>query len=508
MIKCAICNIEFLNVISHTHLKKHNISIKKYREIYGPTQTEEYTIRRSISISNAKKGKVPPNKGKPMPDKQKILLSDLAKKRYKDGFIHPLKGKHHSIQTKQILKEKSKSHAGTEMAKLRSKKSMETKILRGYDHGLSMRGKEHTEITKNKISQKNILLWKKRKSIFEEKLLKNISKTDCILINSINDEILQFRCKNCGFEINRKKQIIIDSKLRIDLCPKCRPPVKHSSSEIEIAEYIKTITDKTILLGNRFEIYPLELDIYIPDLKLAFEYCGLYYHSELLGKFKTYHLDKLKCANKANIKLITIFEDEWLLKKDIVKNKINTIINRSSQVLYARNCKVKIITNKLANQFLNKYHLQGTGRANISIGLYKDDELLSVMTFSKTNISRQQYEWEINRYSTKFDITVVGGASKLFKFFVKEINPKIVITYSDLRWSIGHVYSKIGFVREKDTPPNYWYINGQKRIHRYTLRKCKHDEKLLTEWENRKSQGWNRIWDCGNAKYKWVNPHH
>jgi hypothetical protein len=292
------------------------------------------------------------------------------------------------------------------------------------------------------------------------------------------------------------------------LCPKCRPPVKHSSSEIEIAEYIKTITDKTILLGNRFEIYPLELDIYIPDLKLAFEYCGLYYHSELLGKFKTYHLDKLKCANKANIKLITIFEDEWLLKKDIVKNKINTIINRSSQVLYARNCKVKIITNKLANQFLNKYHLQGTGRANISIGLYKDDELLSVMTFSKTNISRQQYEWEINRYSTKFDITVVGGASKLFKFFVKEINPKIVITYSDLRWSIGHVYSKIGFVREKDTPPNYWYINGQKRIHRYTLRKCKHDEKLLTEWENRKSQGWNRIWDCGNAKYKWVNPHH
>lgn len=85
------------------------------------------------------------------------------------------------------------------------------------------------------------------------------------------------------------------------------------------------------------------------------------------------------------------------------------------------------------------------------------------------------------------------------------MNPETIISYSDNRWGDGNVYEKLGFQFEKETPPNYWYFttNDISRKHRFSLRKNKTDGQNLTEWENRKSQGWYRIWDCGNKKYRW-----
>jgi hypothetical protein len=129
------------------------------------------------------------------------------------------------------------------------------------------------------------------------------------------------------------------------------------------------------------------------------------------------------------------------------------------------------------------------------------------MSFVKNNISRKSNNWEINRFASLLEHTVIGGASKLFKSFIKEVNPNTVISYADNRWSDGNLYQTLGFNKISDGTPNYWYFlpNSNLRIHRYTLRKTDSDDSNLTEYENRALQGYNRIWDSGSSKWVWQN---
>ena len=137
------------------------------------------------------------------------------------------------------------------------------------------------------------------------------------------------------------------------------------------------------------------------------------------------------------------------------------------------------------------------------------------MTFGKLRMSLGNSDidgyWELYRFCSKTNTSVVGGASKLLNYFIKTYNPKKIISYADRRWSAGNLYEKIGFKKVSDTPPNYWYFgrgNSYKRHHRFGFAKHTLSKKLeifdpnLSEWENMKANGWDRIWDCGSIKYE------
>jgi hypothetical protein len=179
----------------------------------------------------------------------------------------------------------------------------------------------------------------------------------------------------------------------------------------------------------------------------------------------------------------------------------------SSTVIGARQCSISYIDSAAGTKFLNDNHIQGVGRNNIYIGLVHNNELVSLMTFAKSNISKggtnKPSEYELNRFCNKLNYSIPGAASRLFSEFVKTYKPEWVFSYADKRWSIGNLYSNIGFEQVKDSPPGYWYISGSERLHRYSLRKTLNDDQNLTEWENRQIQGWDRIWDCGNTKWVW-----
>jgi hypothetical protein len=167
------------------------------------------------------------------------------------------------------------------------------------------------------------------------------------------------------------------------------------------------------------------------------------------------------------------------------------------------------ITNSIAKDFCKQHHLQGAGSTKISIGLFHNNDLISVMTFSRPNISKGRKSdnaWELNRFCSEINSSVVGGANKLFKYFVNNFNPIEIISYSDNRWTTGNVYQILDFDFVHDSPPNYWYIDFKSitRLHRFSLRKNKDDIQNLTEWENRQIQGWDRIWDCGNKLWMWT----
>lgn len=288
-------------------------------------------------------------------------------------------------------------------------------------------------------------------------------------------------------------------------CPECAKDISVSKDEIEIRNFILSINDdvmfnkRTILTNNR------ELDIYIPKYNVAIEYDGLYWHNEINKPDKNYHLIKTNECNKKGIKLVHIFEDEWMFHKDIVKSRLLNICGKSNEKIYARKCILKEVDYNVARDFLNSNHLQGNCISKYRYGLYYNDELVSLMTFGKMrkNLNGKKGEgvYELLRFCNKLNTTVVGGASKLLKHFIKTVNPKSIISYADKRWSNGNLYEKLGFIHIHDSKPNYFYIVNNKRENRFSYRKDilvkEGYDKTKTEHEIMLEMKIYRIYDCG-----------
>ena len=285
-------------------------------------------------------------------------------------------------------------------------------------------------------------------------------------------------------------------------CSQCNPSGK-SKGETDLLDQLDQHGFRAIR-NTRKIIPPMELDGYFPDQSVAVEYCGLYWHSEIRGTGKTRHLDKLRQCQSRGIKLITVFEDEWINHPDIVVNRIIYALNGHTGSIYARKCNVKVIDVAAARDFLNLHHLQGYVGCRTRYGMYHMGDLVAVMTFSVPNVAKGQKGpnddvYEISRFAST---GVVGAGGKMLAAFERDHAPKMVYTFADLRWGDGHSYTNMGFTHVYDSKPNFWYFKKRnKRIHRFALRKNSDDDQSLTGWENRKLQGWNRIWDCGNAKY-------
>jgi transcriptional regulator with XRE-family HTH domain len=278
---------------------------------------------------------------------------------------------------------------------------------------------------------------------------------------------------------------------------------KISKEENTLYEYIKSIYDGNIIQSNRSVLGGKEIDIYLPDCKIAIEYNGLYSHQyrpsetkECLIKGKSYHLQKtLGCENKG-IHLLQFYSDEWLLKKDIVKSVISSKLNLN-QKIFARKCKKIVLETHQKNNFLNENHMQGEDKSKIKLGLLYEDDLVCVMTFCKSRFNKN-YEWELSRFSNKIGINVIGGFSRLLNWFRKDYDGNIV-SYADRRYSNGNVYYKNGFGNIRVNSPSYYYIdkNCNKRYNRMLFQKKLIGAYDCTEYEKARQMGYNKIYDCG-----------
>jgi hypothetical protein len=293
-------------------------------------------------------------------------------------------------------------------------------------------------------------------------------------------------------------------------------PVFVSNAENEVAEFIENL-DINIRRNVRNVIINNELDIYIPDKKIAIEYNGLYWHSSEY-KNKNYHKNKLELCEKNNIKLIQIFEDEWLNKKDIVKNRLKNILDVNDGIkIYARNCEIKCISSKTSNEFMNKFHLQGKSNTNINFGAFYNNELVSVMTFTLRRNRKFIYnssndgEYELLRFATNFKYRCIGIGSKLYKTFIRLYSPVSIISYADRRYTncFNNIYDKIGMSLISKGNPGYFYINKCNRTpireHRYKYAKYKlvkkGYDKNKTESQIMKDNNFTTIYDAGQLKF-------
>lgn len=291
-------------------------------------------------------------------------------------------------------------------------------------------------------------------------------------------------------------------------CPDCSNSM-FSKGEKELFEFINNQIKSEA--NNRSVLDNKELDVYIPSKNLAIEYDGLYWHSNRFKKDQDLLLKTNLCKEKG-IKLIHVFEDEWLNKQDIVKSRLKNILGKTFINIFARKCIIKIVSTKEKSLFLNDNHIQGEVGSKINLGLYLNDELVSLMTFGqlRKNLGSKTKEdcWELLRFCNKLNTTVIGGFSKLLTYFKGNYKYEEIISYCDLRWSIGDVYVKNGFKKVSLSKPNYFYVKQIKRLNRFNFRKSELVKQGFdankTEKQIMKERGFLRIYDCGTIKFNLI----
>jgi len=277
-----------------------------------------------------------------------------------------------------------------------------------------------------------------------------------------------------------------------------------SYQETEVLNFVKSIYDGEIISNSKNIIKPLEIDIYLPEKKLAIEFNGMHWHSTKY-KDKFYHLNKTLECESQGIQLLQIFENEWIEKQDIWKSVIRTKLGLIDTKIYGRKCVIKKVSNSEGKLFFDNNHLQGGLSKGKHLGLYFEDKIVACISYGSSRFENNTTE--IYRFASMLNISVVGGFSKLLNKV-----PKPIVSYANRRWSKGDVYIKNKFEFISETEPNYIYYKGGKIYSRQKFMKHKLSGLVgtgmlefyfeeFTETENMEINGFEKIYDCGNLKY-------
>lgn len=320
------------------------------------------------------------------------------------------------------------------------------------------------------------------------------------------------KCHNCGGEFKRR----LDNGRYYNIsCYHCEKENGVSGVEKNLREEIANFYKGEIIFNDRKILNGKELDIYIPEKKLAIELNGILWHSfgsswpnnlNREKEEKDKHYKKYKQCEKLGIQLLQFTDIDYFNKKEIILNIIKAKLGISDVRIYARKCEIKELSKTQKSNFCNANHLQGDGHSQIEYGLFYNNELVSIMTFGKRKITKGKPKMEIIRYCNKLNYNIIGGASKLLKHFIKNNQCSTLITYADNSISNGNVYKQLGFTLTKETKWNYWYFsynNHNKLLHRSNFMRHKLNTKL-TEKEEMYNRGYRRYYDAGNKVFEMI----
>ena len=304
----------------------------------------------------------------------------------------------------------------------------------------------------------------------------------------------------------------------------------YSQMEHDVYIYLKSLNPNIRIERNTHKIItPYELDIYLPEYNLAIECNPISTHNSTINTWDEsaqpthykYHQMKTNLCEAKGIFLFHIFGYEWTYHPEIIKSMLRNLLNLNTKRIYGRETYVKEIDSKTANEFLGKNHRQGKANSSVRLGLFYQSDLVSVMTFGKmrntigidsTDLSNC---WELVRFCNKLSISVIGGASKLFKYFIKVHNPEQVRSFSDRAHTKGTLYQILGFQEIRRSDPGYLWVNlsTEKAFHRYNAQKqnikmfLKDDSIDLSKSEREIMIEHNfvQLFDSGTITWEWIN---
>jgi hypothetical protein len=375
---------------------------------------------------------------------------------------------------------------------INNKRSETIKNLYGVDNISKL------DYIKNKISKK---VSKSIVKTYLEKTKKRILKEGYDIIK-ISNKNFKLKCKKCNQIFTTSRTFFNQrTRFKIEQCNICNPNNNDSFFEKDVFNFIDISYNGEIIRKYR-KYKKYEIDIYLPDIGIGFECNGLWWHSDKYKKSE-YHKDKSEFFRKEGIQIIHIWEDDWLFKKEIVKSRILNIFKKNNKIP-AKKCRVVEIDNELYRKFMNENHLGGYLRSKIRIGLIHDSNLVACASFTR----KLNNKYELVRFCSKKECTVVGGFSKILNYFINNFNPDSLITYDSCDWSTGKLYSNLEFNLIEWTKPNYFYFHKENRVklnkssfRKDVLVKEGHDPNK-TEKQIMCEIGYRRVYDSGNLLFE------
>jgi hypothetical protein len=391
---------------------------------------------------------------------------------------------------------------------------------------LNKYGVEHvfqSDIIKNKIIETNLTKYgvlypsqsdeirKKIKDKQDLKYIENYKKLgiDIEVLNDNEIKINNYCNIHDEFTINKSNLYLRNIRYNVNICTKCNPISNNTSSyENEIKKYLNN-KNVNFIEKDRVLLNGQEVDILIPEFNIGIEFNGSYYHSDKF-KDKNYHLNKTNTAILKEYNIFHIHECDFVNNKELIYSMINNKLNLIQNKIYARKCIIKKLKTKEEKEFLNENHIQGYAISLICYGLYYNNELVSVISFSKKRIisknkNIKDNEYELLRFCNKKNTLVMGGASKLLRKFEEEFTPESIYSYANRDYSNGNLYSKLGFNLDSITEPSYFWEKNNIKYNRFSLRKSKLVEMGFdinkTEYQILTEQNYNKIYTTGNLKF-------
>ena len=292
-----------------------------------------------------------------------------------------------------------------------------------------------------------------------------------------------------------------------ELCPICNP---HNTTTIE-DKIIKILEKHNIkyYIHDRYQIYPLELDLFLPEYNIGIECNGIYWHSDYNNKNILQHNNKFNICEKHNIKLLSFWENDINQNIDKIESIICNICKVDNQIINAEDCIINEISNNEAKEFLNSYHLQNNISASIKYGLFYNNELLSVMIIGKIKkpSKNNQSEYELYRVCTKSGYIIDNGYIKLLDYFKDHNKWKSIIAYSQNDLSDKDIYENMKFIFVKNCDPDYCYYDRTccNKINKSNIKKYVNNKNGKTIDENAKLLGYLKCWNSGSKKYIMYN---
>lgn len=439
--------------------------------------------------------------------KEKISATSMEKY----GVDHPLKsqeirerqldtiekkwGKRHALQNKELQDKRKKTCENRHQTLdfFHNENAKATNLER-YGNEIPMRN----STVANKVSR----------GVIETKTAALIEKLSSFKIEviEIDSTYCSYKCISCGKETSKatRQYVNIITKLGQTPCEKCNPRNSFRSGfENEVFEFVRNCTELEIHMNRKY-IKGREVDIIIPELKLAIDCNGVYWHSEIY-RAGNHHIEKKKVIESQGYKFIQIWEDDWRspLKNEIVKSRILNLLGGSQKtgarkyVLCNRDYSIKL------KDFLDQNHLQGFFPATEYITLEKDGQIYALASFRS---SRDGMKHELSRYCLLKGHSISGVLERFISHFKKN-KTGLLFSYADLDWSsleMHNTYDRVGFSRKRTTSPGYFWLVGGIRVNRHVfmrhkLRDIKPGE---TEVDYMHSRGYYRVYNSGNLYYE------
>lgn len=301
----------------------------------------------------------------------------------------------------------------------------------------------------------------------------------------------------------------------------------YSRMETEIFEFLSQYIPSESIVRNTFQVItPYELDLYIPEYSFAIECNPTWTHNSTRGIYSGspvpvgYHKMKTDMCESQGIRLYHLFGYDWTHHKETCKSMLLNAVGKTPTRYYARKLTLREVGDSEAYQFLQDNHRQGGVHSKIRLGLYHNDILVSLMTFSKlrhtigTGSDTAEDCWELVRFCNLNYTNVVGGASKLLKHFIQMYCPREIRSFSDRAHTSGNLYPQLGFTNLRQSEPGYVWVdlktdrayarfNAQKR----NIRRFLQDDTIdlsQTEVQIMSEHGFVQVYDSGTITWQLI----